>query len=253
MNDEQKPWALVDYDGTVGGIEIDGKYAVFREAYFDVKRQLAQICMDRLGYSAETTIKLFDEIDLKAIHREGFSNKKRFANSVVKTFRALAIGDESEGYAKRPDILKEMFDLGMSVFEYPHIPVPGAIDVLSALSTKYQLAIVTKGEYETQMRKIVESGVLPYAKEVIVVSKKDQADWDHVFTTLRIPQEIRQRCWAIGDSIKSDVNIPVQMGCNGVHIYDPKQWEFEVAEPAVPIPPAQLHVVSDIRDVLKFI
>jgi putative hydrolase of the HAD superfamily len=103
-------------------------------------------------------------------------------------------------------VARTLKTIGLGVFEHPYVALPGALNTMAVMAQHYNIAIVTKGEDTEQRKKVFDSGCFIYADHVIPVSKKDTADWERVVDNLRIPFNNRVQSWAIGNSVKSDIN-----------------------------------------------
>lgn len=248
------PLILWDYDDTLGGVRFpDGSIRPGAAAYFDCIDRFASY-IDQVGLSGKRAKELQHDIDLELAKKYGFNDKTRFAQSFQKAYMALA--DEGPWIASQ-HVLEQSYQIGMSVFtDYPYAPLEGALDVLSKTNRVYRPIIVTKGEHGEQMKKLEQSGVLSFvdASDVFVVSKKNDDDWNHVLSTIGITDTVQAReSWAVGNSIKADVNPLVVRGFNGIHIAGKNGWTFEKADAVRPLDGRILKVVEDIREVLDII
>ncbi|HEY7183363.1 MAG TPA: YjjG family noncanonical pyrimidine nucleotidase [Blastocatellia bacterium] len=86
--------------------------------------------------------------------------------------------------------------------------IAGAVEILQALHTRYQLAIVTNGLKAVQRSRLARSPIRDYIAEMVVseevgASKPDQAIFDAAFE--RIGRPLKSEALMIGDSLTSDM------------------------------------------------
>ena len=86
--------------------------------------------------------------------------------------------------------------------------IAGAVEMLQALHTRYQLAIVTNGLKAVQRSRLARSPIRDYIAEMVVseevgASKPDQAIFDAAFE--RIGRPLKSEALMIGDSLTSDI------------------------------------------------
>ena len=248
------PTIIFDYDDTVGGIQFpDGTVHPGAAAYDDIIRREKEF-VTTLGYDGERFLQLQHDIDLVLAKQHGFGDKTRFAQSFVEAFKALR-AEKGTVLAPMPNVEKSIFDLGMKVFtDYPYVALEGALDVLDKLSQYYRIAIVTKGEYEEQMKKLRDSGCGAYADQIFVVGKKNDEEWNTVLDELGfLTPEDAAESWAVGNSAKADVNPLLPRGFNGIEIAEKNKWTFEQAALAAPMDGRIATTISDITEVLSII
>ncbi len=242
MND-RKIWVFIDLDDTLGGVEIDGVVHGTAEAYNNALRKYADR-MVKEGFERETALGIQQEIDIIAAKKYGFGDRGRFGRSMSDAYKTLG--------GKSPKVSEALETIGYSVFTHPYRALPGAIPMLADLHQFYKIAIVTKGHDDEQRKKVFDMGLWPYADQVIVVDHKNHNDWERTFQLVKLELPTAIRSWAVGNSVKSDVNPPMELGLNGIHL-QADSWIFEEAAPVTPLPGRQFHVINDIRDTLKHI
>jgi putative hydrolase of the HAD superfamily len=246
------PWAIFDYDDTVGGVLINGTPEPGFKAYDDCHRRFRD-AMAELGFDRDWVKETQHEIDMELAKTHGFGNKARFGQSFRATYEKLSA---VTGTPVDKQAATRLFDIGMSVFtDYPYVALEGALDVLDRVGQWYNVAIVTKGAHDEQMKKLAASGCGAFADEVIVCTHKDTAEWaKKVIGPLGLHHaEVAEVSWAIGNSRKSDVNPPLAFGLNGIWLRGMLGWEFERADAVAPLPGRALHEIDDIREVLDLL
>lgn len=247
MTTSTKRTIWLDYDDTIGGVLIAGKVQPGHRAYFDCIDRFVAV-VNATGLDGEYARRRQQEIDMIAAKKVGFGDKTRFAQSMVEAYASVC---EEAGEIVSPARSAQVYAIGMSVFtDYPYAPLEGVPQVLRALRPHFNLVVVTKGEQVEQDKKLDQSGLRPLVDEVVVMDHKSQEEWiTKVFAPrgFHTAHDLRSTI-AVGNSVKSDVNPPVLLGTNGVHLVDSGNWEFEKASYATPLPGRQLVAIEDMRD-----
>ena len=111
--------------------------------------------------------------------------------------------------------------------------VEGALELLTALKDKYQLALVTNGIKEVQRSRLALSGLGTYFSYIAIsdeigVAKPDGAFFDHVFEGLENPA--KERTLIIGDNLNADIRGGLDFGIHACWFnYDRRERYLEVA------------------------
>ena len=106
-------------------------------------------------------------------------------------------------------------------------PLPGVDEALARLSGRYRLVLITKGDLLDQERKLAASGLGDLFAAVEIVSEKDRATYERVFTRHGTgPAEAVM----VGNSMKSDVLPALEAGAFAVHIPYVVTWAHELAD-----------------------
>jgi 2-haloacid dehalogenase len=95
-----------------------------------------------------------------------------------------------------------------SYLEQGHQLIDGAMDLIIQLQPQYELYIVTNGVSKTQDRRLRDSGLYPYFKDIFVsedtgFQKPMKEFFEYVFD--RIPNYIPEQGLIIGDSLSADI------------------------------------------------
>lgn len=95
-----------------------------------------------------------------------------------------------------------------SYLEQGHQLIDGAMDVILHLQPQYELYIVSNGVSKTQDRRLRDSGLYPYFKDIFVsedtgFQKPMKEFFEYVFD--RIPNYIPEQGLIIGDSLSADI------------------------------------------------
>jgi putative hydrolase of the HAD superfamily len=105
--------------------------------------------------------------------------------------------------------------------------IEGVADTLERLSTRHDLLLVTKGDFDEQRRKIEISGLESFFRETVIVPEKDEAVYRSIVDAEGLPVE---RTWMIGNSPKSDILPAVAAGIRAVYVPHAFTWAREHRE-----------------------
>ncbi|MBY5991232.1 HAD family hydrolase [Ferrimonas balearica] len=121
--------------------------------------------------------------------------------------------------------IERIIQLGKEVLSYPIEILPGVEETLTALQGCYPLMVITKGDLLDQESKVARSGLADYFGRIEVVSEKDSATYQRLFTQMaHAPQEVLM----VGNSLKSDILPVLELGGHACHVdpgYD--SWVHE--------------------------
>ncbi|WP_313007598.1 HAD family hydrolase [Brevundimonas vesicularis] len=146
---------------------------------------------------------------------------KGFTLSMIETAMELTNGEAP------PHVVREILAAGREMLAHPVETLPGVDAVVAELSEKYRLVLITKGDLLDQERKLAASGLGDLFSAVEIVSEKDRATYERVFTRYGTgPAEAVMA----GNSMKSDVLPAIAAGAFGVHIPYHVTWAHELAD-----------------------
>jgi len=143
---------------------------------------------------------------------------KGFTLSMIET--ALEI---TEGRAPS-SVISEILAIGRDLLSHPVECLPHARDALEALSGKYFLVLITKGDLFDQERKLAQSGLGDYFDAVEIVSDKNATTYRRIFGK---HGEGPERSMMIGNSLKSDIVPAIAAGAWGVFVPHELTWVLE--------------------------
>jgi len=147
---------------------------------------------------------------------------KGFVLSLIET--ALRITDNKLDPYKVLQIIK----LGKDLLNKPIELLDGVRQTLDYLYQKnYKLIVATKGDLLDQERKLRRSGLSAYFHHIEVMSDKNSKQYEKLISHLDIkPSEFLM----IGNSLRSDILPPLQIGASAVHIPYHTTWQHETVE-----------------------
>ena len=146
---------------------------------------------------------------------------KAFALSMVETAIELSEGRVT-GAELHPllERVKAMLSAEIELLE-------GVEETLAALSARYPLMLITKGDSFEQGGKIRRSGLAQYFRAVEIVNDKSSADYEALFARHGVTAA---RFLMAGNSLRSDILPVLELGGSAVHVPYHTTWQHEMAE-----------------------
>jgi len=160
---------------------------------------------------------------------------KGFTLSMIETAMELTGGEAP------PHIVREILAAGRAMLTEPVEPLPGVDQALAALSERYRLVLITKGDLLHQEQKLAASGLGDLFAEqklaasglgdlfaaVEIVSEKDASTYERVFA--RHGTGAAQGAM-VGNSLRSDILPALEAGAWAAHIPYAVTWAHEMAD-----------------------
>ncbi|ATU90909.1 HAD family hydrolase [Phyllobacterium zundukense] len=130
-------------------------------------------------------------------------------------------------------VIAEILAAGREMLRHPVETLPHVQETLEQLADQYRLVLITKGDLFDQERKLAQSGLGDFFDAVEIVSNKDRATYQRVFSR---HGDGAERAMMIGNSLKSDVVPAIEAGSWGIFVPHELTWALEhvdapVAEP----------------------
>ena len=110
---------------------------------------------------------------------------------------------------------------------HPVETLPGVDAALAALSERYRLVLITKGDLLHQEQKLAASGLGDLFAAVEIVSEKDARTYETVFARHGTGAGEAAMC---GNSIRSDILPALEAGAWAAHVPYPLTWAHEMAD-----------------------
>jgi putative hydrolase of the HAD superfamily len=147
---------------------------------------------------------------------------KAFTLSLIET--AIEVTD-----GKVPArVVQAVLDLGKVLHDHPVQLLDGVREAVDALSDRYRLLVITKGDLLHQESKVARSGLAELLWGVDIVSEKDEATYRRVPARNRIDPA---GFVMVGNSVRSDVLPVLELGARAVHVPYHVTWILEQADP----------------------
>jgi putative hydrolase of the HAD superfamily len=115
------------------------------------------------------------------------------------------------------DIAKEMLTNEVELFEH-------AEETLAKLAPRFDLLLITKGDYFEQERKIALSGLSGYFRYIEIVTEKSQEIYQAILAKYDI---LPHRFLMVGNSLRSDIQPVLAIGGRAVYIPNEDTWFHE--------------------------
>ena len=160
------------------------------------------------------------EVERRNLRLYGYGIKG-FTLSMIETAMELTGGEPP------PGVIREILAAGREMLGHPVEPLPGVDDALAALSERYRLVLITKGDLLDQERKLAASGLGDLFAGVEIVSEKTADTYRTVFSRYGTGPE---EAVMAGNSMKSDVLPAIAAGSYAAHIPYVLTWAHELAD-----------------------
>jgi putative hydrolase of the HAD superfamily len=124
--------------------------------------------------------------------------------------------------------IEKILAIGRDMLSHPVECLDGVPEVLEELSKDYYLVLITKGDLFDQERKLAQSGLGEFFKQVEIVSDKTASTYRRIFHQAGGGTE---RAVMVGNSLKSDIVPAIAAGSWGVYVPHDLTWVYEHVEP----------------------
>lgn len=145
--------------------------------------------------------------------------------------------------------ISKILNLGKNMINHTVELLDGVEEVLHALSGKYRLIVLTKGDLLDQERKLEKSGLSKYFHHVEVLSDKKEENYKNLLEHLEISVD---SFLMVGNSLKSDVIPILNIGGKAVHVPFHTTWAHEMVSEEEERTNNHIRLNS-IKDILKYL
>ncbi|MEO4001661.1 HAD family hydrolase [Mesorhizobium sp. CAU 1732] len=121
-------------------------------------------------------------------------------------------------------VIGDILGMGREMLRHPIETLPHVRETLEALSGDFRLVMITKGDLFDQERKLAQSGLGDFFDGVEIVSDKNAATYERVFSR---HGDGAARSMMVGNSLKSDIAPAIEAGSWGVYIPHDLTWVLE--------------------------
>ena len=147
---------------------------------------------------------------------------KGFVLSMIET--ALEVTDD-----KVPGtVISQLLEAGQDMLAHPIELLPHAQNAVEAVAGTHRVLLITKGDLLDQERKLAQSGLGDLFHGVEIVSAKTPQVYHRIFT---VHGDGPERSMMVGNSMRSDIVPPVEIGAWGVFVPHGLEWDIEKADP----------------------
>ncbi|WP_281889139.1 HAD family hydrolase [Paenibacillus sp. YYML68] len=178
------------------------------------------------------------ELDLISVQKNGLTIE-HFPQSFVDVYRYYA---KERGQEPEADRIKQLTELGYSVFETPVEPLPDLYLTLERLKHEgHDLYVHTGGDERNQLRKIAQLELGVYFETRIFVSL--HKDTEALRKMLDSIQPDIRNTWMVGNSVRTDIIPGLELGVNTIYIPAESEWQYNVLD--ITIEPKAAYMTLD--------
>jgi len=120
--------------------------------------------------------------------------------------------------------IHEIVELGKTMIGAPVELLDGVEETLAAVTGRFRVLLITKGDIVDQSSKIERSGLAGHFEQVEIVPRKDAATYRSIFARHGIDPA---RSVMVGNSLPSDILPVLELGGHGVHVPYALLWAHE--------------------------
>ena len=182
-----------------------------------------QRLMGDVGFDPEIVRDRLDACERENIPRLGYGPES-YATSLVMTCELLL---HTEGRRATRSLLDSVRSCASLVLSPPMVLIRGVEETLSELRWTSRLGLVTKGSDDAQRAKLARSGLETSFDAVYILAEKDACAYESILSDLDIRPE---NTWMVGNSPRSDINPPTEVGLGAVLIPHEHTWTVEHQE-----------------------
>ena len=204
---------LTDHEIEVIGFDADDTLWKNEDLFFEAQNEIKDILKQNSNNFDKELLKTEkSNLDFYGYGIKGF---------ILSIIEASAKNSHEE---LKIESINQIIKLGKKMLNAPVNLIEDVEKVLSILSKKYKLVLITKGDLLDQERKIKKSKLEKYFKHKKIVSEKNKQTYRNILDNLKIEP---QNFLMVGNSFKSDVLPVLEIGGNGIHIPYKFLWEHE--------------------------
>lgn len=197
------------------GFDADDTLWVNEPYYREAEEEFVELVAS-YGVNGNIAAALFEtEISNLSLYGYGI---KAFMLSLVECAIEL-----TEGGVSTRDI-NRILRIGKSMLERPIELLDDVKHVLKELEPHYKLIVATKGDLLDQERKMRRSGIADYFHHIEVMSDKTKSQYIQLLKHLEI---VPEAFLMIGNSLKSDIIPPLELGGWGIYVPFHTTWAHE--------------------------
>jgi len=183
------------------------------------------------------------ELDLIGVRRHGFI-AERFPESLVETYRHFSA---MTGRPVSRNEMKELRNLGFSVYEYQAEPYPGMEETLERLRRDgHSLYLYTGGDERIQRDKIRKARLEAYFGDRIFITRhKTEESMERLLAERRFD---RARTWMVGNSVTTDIVPALKAGIHSIYLPAEKEWSYNTGSVDL-VPKGAYFRLASLREV----
>jgi putative hydrolase of the HAD superfamily len=209
--------------GSVAVVGLDGDDTLWHseQLFVEVQERFAQLLAPHCALDAEALDGRLLAVERRNVGTFGYG-VKGFTLSLLET--AIEVTDERVPAAA----LREILELGKQLLDHPVQLLDGAAEAVDALTDRYRVMLVTKGDLLHQESKVARSGLADLLWAVEILSEKDERTYRRTLDRNGVDPT---GFVMVGNSVRSDVLPVLELGGRAVHVPYHVTWAMEHAEP----------------------
>lgn len=200
------------------GFDADDTLWVNEPYYREAEDQFIQLLA---AYKVEADI-------AKALFRTEMANLELYGYGIKAFMLSLVeCAIELTGHGVKARTIGRIIEIGKGMLQRPIELLDHVKLVLEKLAPKYRLIVATKGDLLDQEGKMRRSGISSYFHHIEVMSDKQEAHYLQLLHHLDIEAG---EFLMIGNSMKSDILPPLNLGATAIHVPFHTTWAHEEVE-----------------------
>lgn len=197
------------------GFDADDTLWVNEPYYREAEDEFVEL-LSPYGIEADITGELF-KTEISNLARYGYGIKAFMLSLIECSIRIT-------GGSVTTRTLERILEIGKGMLERPIELLDHVKEVLTELSPHYRLIVATKGDLLDQERKLKRSSLSSCFHHIEVMSDKREQNFIQLFSHLDIePCDFLM----VGNSMKSDIIPPLNLGSWAIHIPFHTTWAHE--------------------------
>jgi putative hydrolase of the HAD superfamily len=221
VTESSKQVLVFDLDDTL--VDTSDVYWTARSSFVSL---LAEVGLD--GAEALEAFELNDEANM---HAHGFA-PERYLFTMRQTYLQFA---QRGLFTREASVEEKIEEIGKLIWSRMPALIPGAHDVLNWATDRFRLCLLSRGVAPLQQQKLEHHRLTRYFEVVRIVKRKTANEFREILQTMQVAA---RDAWAIGDSVKSDINPGLKAGLRCIlyvyshHSYHWRQEYGDVAQGA---------------------
>jgi putative hydrolase of the HAD superfamily len=166
------------------------------------------------------TARILSEIEILNVAVYGYGFKSYTLSMIEAAVRI------TEGRATA-EVFDAVLDIGRAMLDGELLLFEGARATLAALSGKFPLVLITKGDLMEQSSKVRRSGLAGFFRSIEIVEDKTPASYRALLEKIGVQAP---RFLMVGNSLKSDILPVLEIGARAVFVPYEHTWVHEHAD-----------------------
>jgi putative hydrolase of the HAD superfamily len=185
--------------------DLDDTLVDTSDIYWKSRSEFIKL-MAELGYDSDYVLEKFEEIDSRNLSKFGYV-PQRYCTSMLDAYKFLVLSNNQNAIISIENKIKK---IGAIVRDEVPGLIDGALELLDRVkSNGFRSVLITRGIEEVQRKKIRTHGLEKYFDKIEIVLNNKVDLFRREIADAAISLD---KCWVVGDSIKSDINPGLEVG-----------------------------------------